>query len=87
MRKLVETGYETARAILTEKREQFEALAKALLEYETLSGEEIIALLAGKKPVRDSDDEPSTPRGSPVPSAGRPRPQGGEPGLEPQPQA
>ncbi|MBK9081655.1 MAG: ATP-dependent zinc metalloprotease FtsH [Rhizobiales bacterium] len=87
VRKLVETGYETARAIITEKREQFESLAKALLEYETLSGEEIIALLAGKKPVRDSDDESTPPRGSPVPSAGRPRPPGGEPGLEPQPQA
>ncbi|MBL8587467.1 MAG: ATP-dependent zinc metalloprotease FtsH [Methylobacteriaceae bacterium] len=87
VRKLVETGYETARKILTEKREQFEMLAQALLEYETLSGEEILGLMQGKKPLRESDDEPTTPRGSPVPSAGRPRPPSPDAGLEPQPQA
>src|SRR6187455_2265324 len=41
VRRLVEEGYETARSILTEKKKEFEILAQALLEYETLTGEEI----------------------------------------------
>ncbi len=37
-----------ARVILTEKREDLDKLAQALLEYETLSGEEVKALLRGE---------------------------------------
>jgi len=75
---------------LTEKRADLETLAKGLLEYETLTGEEIEQLLKGHPPVRDvgGDTEPPL-RGSPVPTTGvvRPKP-GPEPGgLEPQPQA
>ncbi|WP_188609768.1 ATP-dependent zinc metalloprotease FtsH [Chelatococcus reniformis] len=89
IRRLVEEGLAEARRILTTKRDELETLAKGLLEYETLSGDEIRDLLDGKPPIRDSG-EPVTPaRGSPVPSAGRNRPPRGEPdaGLEPQPQA
>jgi cell division protease FtsH len=68
------------------KREDLEVLAKGLLEYETLSGEEITDLLNGKKPNRESVIEPSTPRSSAVPPAGKPRPRP-DAGLEPQPQA
>ena len=45
VRRLVEEGYETARRILTEKKVDFETLAKALLEFETLSGDEIQDML------------------------------------------
>jgi cell division protease FtsH len=63
-------------------------IAQALLEYETLTGEEINDLLKGKKPNRESVVEPSTPRASAVPPAGKPRPRPDpDPGLEPQPQA
>ena len=61
-------------------------LAKGLLEFETLSGDEIMDLLKGKKPNRESAIEPSTPRSSAVPSAGRGRPRPDGP-MEPQPQA
>ena len=44
----------TPRRILTEKHEEFEALAEALLEYETLTGDEIRDLIAGKRPSRDA---------------------------------
>ena len=65
-----------------------EALAKGLLEFETLSGDEIQDLLKGKKPNRESVLEPTTPRTSAVPPAGKPRPRPDpDPGLEPQPQA
>ncbi|MDF2600337.1 MAG: ftsH, partial [Methylobacterium brachiatum] len=59
-----------------------------LLEYETLSGDEIRNLLRGQPPIRDGGDVPPTPaRGSSVPSAGRGRPKESDGGLEPQPQA
>jgi cell division protease FtsH len=64
-----------------------EVLAKGLLEFETLTGDEINDLLAGKRPVRESVIEPAAPRTSAVPTAGkgRPRPEPGP--MEPQPQA
>ena len=86
VRRLVEMGHKEATRILTEKRENLETLAKGLLEYETLSGEEIMGLFEGNAPVRDSGDEPPATRSSPVPSAGKPRPKP-DAGMEPQPQA
>jgi cell division protease FtsH len=86
IRRFVEEGYNEATRILTEKRADLEALAKGLLEFETLTGDEIQDLLKGKKPNRESVLEPTTPRASAVPPAGKPRPRP-DPGLEPQPQA
>jgi len=91
VRRLVESGLAEATRIIHEKREDLETLAKGLLEYETLTGEEIGELLKGHAPVRDTSDDHEPPlRGSPVPTTGvvRPKP-GPEPGggLEPQPQA
>ncbi|MDA7796066.1 ATP-dependent zinc metalloprotease FtsH [Candidatus Pelagibacter sp.] len=45
IRKIVDKGYERARTVLTEKIEDLHKLAKALLTYETLSGEEIENLI------------------------------------------
>ena len=62
VRKLVDGGLNDARRILTEKLDDLHTLAKALLEFETLSGDEIIAVLKGVKPVRDTPDtKPSGP--------------------------
>jgi cell division protease FtsH len=66
--------------------ERDKLLAKGLLEFETLSGDEIADLLNGKKPNRESVLEPTGPRTSAVPPAGKPRPRP-DTGLEPQPQA
>jgi len=91
VRRLIEEAYTTAKQILTDKGEDWIVLAEGLLEYETLSGEEIKALLQGKKPTRDLGDDSPPSRGSAVPKAGvavkKPR-KGDEPdaGLEPQPQ-
>ena len=88
IRRFVEQGYNEATRILTEKRADLEALAKGLLEFETLSGDEIEDLLKGKKPNRESVLEPTAPRTSAVPPAGKPRPRPDpDAGLEPQPQA
>ena len=86
IRRLVEEGYQEATKILTEKRADLEALAKGLLEFETLTGDEIKDLLNGKKPNRESVLEPTGPRASAVPPAGKPRPRP-DAGMEPQPQS
>ncbi len=73
IRRIVTDGYEKARQILTDRNDDWEALSLALLEFETLTGDEIDRLLAGEKIVRDdpSDSEDHTPPSS-VPSAGAP---------------
>jgi cell division protease FtsH len=87
IKRLVEAGYTEAEQILVAKRADLETLARGLLEFETLSGDEIKDLLIGKRPTRESVIEPATPRGSAVPPAGKPRPRPETGGLEPQPQA
>jgi cell division protease FtsH len=87
VRRLVEEGLKEAERILREKANDLEALAQGLLEYETLSGDEIRDLIAGKPPVRDTGDDTPT-RSSPiVPTAGKGRPPRENPdaGMEPQP--
>jgi len=86
VRRFVEAGLADARRILTERKGDLETLAQGLLEYETLTGEEIQGLIDGKPPIRDANEPPAR-RGSAVPSAGRPRPRNEPPGLEPQPSA
>ncbi|MFA5041753.1 MAG: ATP-dependent zinc metalloprotease FtsH, partial [Bdellovibrionales bacterium] len=49
IRRLVEQGETTARNILTEHLEGLKKIAGALLEFETLSGDEVKALLRGEK--------------------------------------
>ncbi len=75
VRKLIEEGEASARRIINENADQFEAIAQALLEFETLTGDELRALMEGKRPDRQDPDEPKTPRGSAVPSTGKQKPQ------------
>jgi cell division protease FtsH len=88
-RRIVTAGEKTAWEVLTRHKEELEALAQALMEYETVTGDECLAIMRGEKIIRPSDDEGTKgPAGSAVPSTGRqPRPRG-EPtgGLEPEPQ-
>ena len=49
VRKLVETGEKTSREILTKKIDDLHKIAKGLLEYETLTAEDINNILEGKK--------------------------------------
>ncbi len=92
VRRLIDEAYDTARKILTKKKKDWIVLAEGLLEYETLSGDEIKQLLAGEKPSRDQGDDTPSPRGTAVPKAGsagvKGKKKGDEPdsGMEPQPQ-
>ncbi|MEQ1952743.1 ATP-dependent zinc metalloprotease FtsH [Mesorhizobium sp. CN2-181] len=92
VRRLIDEAYNEATRILTVHRDEWIAIAEGLLEYETLSGDEIKQLIAGKKPSRDLGDDTPPSRGSAVPKAGATggrRKKGGEEsegGMEPQPQ-
>ena len=86
---LIEEGYQTARRVLLEKEEEFERLAKGLLEYETLTGDEIKKVIAGV-PLGEDDDAASPPSGSlpsvtSIPKTKPAAPKGG--GTAPEPSA
>lgn len=91
VRKLIEDGEASARHILTTYNDQWEAIAQALLEYETLTGDELRALMDGKQPTRPDDSGPAVPKATGVPTAGKSgkkRPDAPpEPGMEPQPES
>ena len=84
VRRIVEEGYATAKKIITDDLEDLHTIAKGLLEYETLSGDEIKGLLKGEPPVRERGEplKPETGPVSSVPKTGRPE-QG--PGITPEP--
>jgi cell division protease FtsH len=87
----VEEGYQKAKEIIEGGIDDLHLIAKGLLEYETMSGQEIIDLMNGQPPVREFTVKDDTPkRRSAVPSAGRARKDkpSGEPdlgGMEPAP--
>jgi len=91
VRVLIENGEQTARTILTEHRDQLDLIAKGLLEYETLSGDEVANLLKGIAPIRtpydDAGGTPAKVEGPSVPAVGKPRPSAGPgPIISPEPQ-
>ncbi len=85
IRRVVDEGEQTARDILTARLDELHALAKGLLEYETLSADEIRRIIKGERIVREASalpqpDDARPGRRSSVPPSGRPA------GLEPEPQ-
>ena len=87
VRRLIDEAENTARKILTKYRKELEIIAKSLLEYETLNGEEVNALLRGESIVRPEDEPPAEGgRKSSVPSAGKSKKDKGVPGMDPEPQ-
>jgi cell division protease FtsH len=55
VKKFIDEGYERAKAILTEKLEDLHRLANGLLEYETLTGDQIRKVIAGE-PLESGED-------------------------------
>jgi len=91
IKRFVTEGHELARKVLTDHRSDWENLAEALLEFETLTGDEINKLLKGEAIVREDPLDPKdhTPSSS-VPSSGAlsggKKNEGGAGGFEPNPQ-
>jgi cell division protease FtsH len=74
IRRIVDQGYARAKTVLEENSEQLETLAKALLEFETLTGDEIKTLMAGGAIERGGPKGPTIPAaGSSIPKAKRPK--------------
>ena len=70
---IIDNAYAHAKQILTDNLEELNRLANGLLEYETLSGEEIRTVLRGEPVIRKVVDEPAPEsRRASVPHAGRP---------------
>ena len=90
VRRIVTAGERKAREVLTANRDKLELITQALMEYETVTGEEVNALMRGEKIVRTTDDDDTKSQAGPaVPAAGKsrpPRPEPGAGGLEPYPQ-
>jgi cell division protease FtsH len=75
VRRIVEEGYKRAENILTKYRNHLELLAKTLLEFETLSGDEINVLLKeGKLDRAKHASGPEMPLSSSIPSGGKKTP-------------
>lgn len=75
IRRFVDEGYDRAKQILTDHRDQLNAISEALLEYETLTGDELKALINGeeirKDDGKDKDNTPMPPSAtSAIPTAG-----------------
>ena len=92
VRRLVDEAYERAKGILKDNWDEMENLAQGLLEYETLTGEDMMRVIRGDAPKVGDDDDSDSDKGSAVPSmtaipkTKKPKaPKGG--GLEPEPSA
>jgi cell division protease FtsH len=91
IRRIVTAGEQKAWEILSAHRNELGAVTQALMEYETITGEECQSLMRGEKIIRREDVEDiKGPIGSAVPAAGKARPPREEPdsgGMAPQPLA
>jgi cell division protease FtsH len=65
VRGVIDRAYEAARGILTNNADKLEAMAQALLQYETIDREQIAAIMAGREP-----DPPKDWQGEGKPGAG-----------------
>ncbi len=87
VKRFVEEGYQTAQKVIRENIDDLHTIAQALIEYETLTGDEIRGLMDGKTPYRPIDND-MPPKSTGVPTAGKTgkkRPDA-EPGAAPEPQ-
>ena len=82
---IVDKSYVDAEKIVKGKRKDLDIIANGLLDYETLTGDEIINLLKGIDPTRENtsdDDNGSTTLSGSVPKAGNKSSAKVEPGLQ-----
>ncbi|OYX49646.1 MAG: cell division protein FtsH [Alphaproteobacteria bacterium 32-64-14] len=84
VRRIVTDGEKRARQVLTDNRHLLDQLSAALMEYETLSGDEVSELFKGNRPDRP-DDTPVGPT-SAVPVIKKKPKSDGFGGAEPEPQ-
>ncbi|MEI8320448.1 MAG: ATP-dependent zinc metalloprotease FtsH [Alphaproteobacteria bacterium] len=69
VRTLIDEAHKKATSILTKNAKALERIAQALLEFETITGEEIHALIKGKKIDRPTPKAPRKPKTSSLPAS------------------
>ncbi|MBY6081981.1 MULTISPECIES: ATP-dependent zinc metalloprotease FtsH [Ruegeria] len=91
VKRLIQQGYDRAHQILTEHKEEWERLAQGLLEYETLTGDEIKRVMNGEPPNESDDESDKSDHGNAASVTAIPKtkvkktpPEGG---MEPEPSA
>ncbi len=88
VKRLIDEAYVRAKKILTERQEDWERLAQGLLEYETLTGDEIKRVMRGEPPMSSDDDdgnaEATKPSVTAIPKT-KPKSTPGDGGMEPEP--
>ena len=82
---IIDQAYINAKTLLTENIEDLHRIANGLLEYETLSGDEIRQVMRAEPVERRVGDEPMQDRRASVPSIRKPEP-APPVGLDPAPQ-
>jgi len=79
VRRIIDQQYAQARKLIEDNKDKMHAMAKALLEWETIDGEQLDDIMAGKDPRPPKD---WTPRNPPVGGGG---PSGGSPAVSTDP--
>ncbi|MCC5884087.1 MAG: ATP-dependent zinc metalloprotease FtsH [Halomonas sp.] len=85
VRKVIDECYERARVILEENRDKLDAMAEALMQYETIDADQLKDIMEGRtpRPPKDWEDGDS---GTPAPVGGEPEPESKDeeaPSVEP----
>jgi cell division protease FtsH len=65
VKSFIQAGYEHAYKIIEDNNEEFERLAQGLLEYETLTGDEIKRVMKGEPPYVDENADDETDKAKP----------------------
>ena len=69
VRSIIDSCYEEAKQLLEDNVDKLHNMADALMEYETLSSEQIDDIMAGAKPRTPGDDDPASKSGESKPDA------------------
>ena len=74
VRRIIDQQYAVARTLIEDNKDKIHAMAKALLEWETIDGEQLDDIIAGKEPRPPKDWTPRNPSvgGTGGPSGGTP---------------
>ncbi|SCA56806.1 protease, ATP-dependent zinc-metallo [Candidatus Terasakiella magnetica] len=88
VRQIIETAYEHSTEILTKYRNELDIIGDGLIEYETLTGDEIKDLIDGKPPQQGGNGSANGDgkRRSSIPTAGHKKDSSDDNGVEPEPQ-
>jgi cell division protease FtsH len=93
VQQFIQDGYEWALKIIQEDNDEFERLAQGLLEYETLTGEEIDRVMRGEPPQAPDDEgggaavEDKKASLTSIPKAKKKPDPSADGGMEPEPSA